>query len=286
MGNPASQVTALRDRNDAVSRTKDESHGCANFLGIKPPRVADQRDPVIDSPTNAGAQRLKHGSPEPCADRSIAKHGAVGIRAVLFEVAEEPIWIALRVASDQPVHRVNQAGRDACQTMQHALVRSHPLKRSRDSGHTHAADRRDGRYPVAQPGGAGQRVRAAARVSVGAEALEPETVGDLTDIVWPSNHPSARLAIRQTVPGPLDHDQPNPPLIGDGVRGAHASVESRPGRAAEKHDRTPLRGTVERVPDPPAIIELDTLAPYGHHTPLVGSSVAGTAQERKRWARC
>jgi hypothetical protein len=110
--------------------------------------------------------------------------------------------------------------------------------------------------------------RTAARVPVGGEVLEPEVVGDLTDIVWPINHPSARLAIRKTVPGPLDHDQPNPPLIGDAVRAAHASVKSRPGRAAEEHDRAPLRGTVDRVTDPPAIIELDTPGPFGHQTPL------------------
>jgi hypothetical protein len=166
MWDPASQVTALRDRNDAVSRTKDESHRCANFLRLKPPRVPDERD------------------------------------------------------------------------------------------------------PVAQTGGAGQRMRTAARIPVDGEALEPKTVSDLTDIVWPINHPSARLAIRKTVPGPLDHDQPNPALIGDGVRATHTSVKSRPGRAAEEHDRTPLRSTIDRVPNPPTIIERDSLAPHGHHTPL------------------
>jgi hypothetical protein len=71
--NPAREVTALRDRNDAVSSTKDQSHGCESFLRIRSPRVAEERDPVIDGATNARAQRLKHRCPELFADRSVGK---------------------------------------------------------------------------------------------------------------------------------------------------------------------------------------------------------------------
>lgn len=88
--------------------------------------------------------------------------------------------------------------------------------------------------PVRDPGGGGQRVRAATGEAHDGEAVEWQCSGEVHDVCGPVEQAATGLVVRETQAGPIDPDEPH--TIASAGLGQEARFESGSGMAMEVDD--------------------------------------------------
>lgn len=108
--------------------------------------------------------------------------------------------------------------------------------------------------PVTERKTAGRRVRPTARHSEHGEPIEPQCVGELSDVARPVEQLAVGLEIGESIPGTVDKDEPNTGRFRRLVSQVREAGHRRP---TEPKDRKTVAGAPLLVAESPAVAELD-----------------------------
>ncbi len=234
---PLAEVGAVRPRHEHVELALPEPR-LAGRVGEREAPARRERPVVVGPSARSLAHRLDDRLPRARPLLGAAGDLLVGGRQVGGELVEEGVRVALRLIDE----RLQVGGQRLLglarrgELVQVELI--HPGEEV-EVGIVRGADAHDDadpRHACAQPGRAGQRVRAAAGRAHHREPLDPEVVDERGDVGGGVDDPSVRLRIGFAVAGPVVRDHPQAQLGDHGVL-VRVPVEARSRSPMVAHDR-------------------------------------------------